>query len=250
MGIRAIYFADGQFCNESSWGVGPSVLGKDIVTTLMDGCETTDFGVKANYLVEMLRIVGRTGEFYDRTDWRSGDHEFDDNQPTLGDNWAQGRRFRRDARRLQHLAEDIRDSEVAWHVSPRLFEAADELREAAKLYDTTGPNVKPFRFGVTVPLVKRSDFRVGDEAIWFDSKANVFNFGGYQVGLAKLGRLIAATLMRGEEKVSVGEFDVTVNYLVQMCRLCGRYGRFVDYNDDLFDGNTPAFGQWEYFDVD
>lgn len=204
MGIKAIYYRDGQFCNQCGWGVGPGVLGKDIVSTLMAGSETTEFGTTVNYAVEMLRITGQSGEFNDFTDWATGDHDFDTNVPTPGANWAE----------------------------------SDSV-----------PNTKPFRNAVQLPQVKRANRDVGAEAIWYDRKANVFNFGGCQIGVSKLGRLIANTLMRGEEQVTIGDFEVTVNYLVEMCRLYGRFGLFVNYNDDLFDSNVPpSTGHREFTD--
>lgn len=248
MGIRAIFYRDGRFSNEASWGISPTAVGKDIVQSLMQGREQTDFGVTVNYAVEMLRITGRTGDFLDSTDWCSGDHEFDPNTPTVGQDWGKVRALRRDADRVESLALDLENSSFA-SVAVALFAIADDLRDSADSLDVPSVVAKPIRHGVTLPTINRSQRDVGAEAIWYDQGAGVFNFGGHQLGLAKLGRVIANALMRGDERVSLGEFTVTVNYLVQMCRLAGRFGRFVNYNDDLFDGNQPpALGYREFTD--
>jgi hypothetical protein len=251
MGVRAIFYRDGQFCNESSWGVGSSALGKDIVLSLLAGTEVTAFGVTANYAVEMMRIVGRTGKFHDSVDWATDDHDFDMNTPTPGAHWGKVRALRSAARRVEFFANDVRDSGVFHVLSAPLFAVAGWLRDTAALNDETRSAEKPLRAGVQLPKVKCGNRAVGAEAIWFDDQTGVFNFGCVQLGVNKLGRLIAAALMRGDEKVQVGDFVVTVNYLVEMCRLCGRFGRFVHYNDDLFDGNVPpANGYRDFTDFD
>lgn len=235
MSMNAILFSEGSFyCDGWGNGASPTALGKDIVRTLLQGSEIPEFGwgkgtVTVNYLVNALRYVGRSGQFYDVLD-NTSDHDFDPNTPTPGGDWGEVHALRVQAREAEYEARDIRDSEVARHLSPMYAELALELREAADALDPSKQGIRPLRNGLTVPQAKLWDRRVGSNAIWWDGQ--VFKFGGFYVSPSILGRMIVTTLLRGEEWVQVGDINVTVNYLVQMAREVGKHGEFVDYTDE------------------
>lgn len=219
--------------------ISPTAVGKAIVNSLLQGSEMTDLDVTVGYLVEMLRYTGKAGEFYDGLE--GGDHEFDSNTPTPGAYWAEVRDLRARAKAAAYDAWDIRDSEVARHLAPHFAAVAEDLRSAADQYDRSKLGLRPFRKALTVPTAKCWDRKVGADAIWWNGQ--VFKFGGYYVSPTVLARMIATSLLRGEEWVRVGEIDVTVGYLVQMCREVGKHGVFKDYMDDEFDPNVaPDMG--------
>lgn len=241
MSLNANVFLNGRFyCDELSIGSSPSEIGKSIVSALLQGTEVPPeigWGVSVNYLLGMLRYVGKTGDFYDCLD-DTTDHAFDPNVATPGGEWGEVRDLRARARAADYEAHDIRDSEVAWHLSGNYAAIAEELREAADAMDKSKLGLRPLRGGLTVPQAKLWNRRIGSDAIWWDAQARVFRFGGYFAGANLLGRIIVNTLLRGEEWAQVGDFRLTVNYLVQMCREVGKHGEFCDYNDDEFDPNV------------
>lgn len=247
MSMNAIAYMGGRFYNdELSFGSSPSEIGRDIVRALLQGSETpTEFSggkgtITVNYLLGMLRYTARTGKFYDCLD-DTCDHNFDPNTPTPGGEWAEVQELRRQAKELEFEARDIRDSEIARHLSGQFAAMAAECRYAADLQDGSKLGLRPLRAGLTVPTAKCWNSKVGTDAIWFDGQ--VFKFGGFYASPTIVGRMIVTSLLRGEEWVRVGEMDVTVNYLVQMCREVGKHGKFVDYLEDDFDANVaPDMG--------
>jgi type IV pilus biogenesis protein CpaD/CtpE len=88
--------------------------------------------------------------------------------------------------------------------------------------------------------------------IRYDARQKRFEFDGYVVRTESIGRLISAALMRGEEFVEVRTTasdnhticTVTVNYLVQMLRITGKVGSFIDQLDHTrehnFNPNVPT----------
>lgn len=239
MSFNANAYINGRFySDELSYGDSPSDIGKAIVKALLNGSEVPDinWGVTVNYLLGMFRYTGKTGEFYDVLD-DTTDHNYDPNVATPGGDWGEVRHLRALARHAAFESRDVRDSAVLRELSPRYAALAAEYTEAADAMDKSKLGLRPLRAGLTVPKAKLWNKRIGSDAIWWDDKANVFRFGGYYVGVNLLGRIIVTTLLRGEEWARVGDFDVTVNYLVQMCREVGKHGEFFDYNDDEFDGN-------------
>jgi hypothetical protein len=249
MSLNAIVFRNnGQefgFDFDGCWGNSPTAVGKAIVNALLEGREESEFpyrnSVTVQYLVEMLRYTGRTGEFYD--DLEGGDHDFDGNTPTPGAYWAEVRDLRARARAAAFQARDIRDSEVAGHLAESFAAIAAEFDEAANQHDRSKLGLRPLRGTLTMPKAKCWNSKIGTDAIWWDPQARVFKFGGYFTSPSLLGRMIAIALLRGEEWVTVGEFRLTVSYLVQMCREVGKHGEFVDFTDDDFDPNVaPDMG--------
>lgn len=226
----------------------PSAVGKAIVNALLQGSELAEIGwresetVTVNYLVQMLRHSGRKGEFYDGLE--GGDHDFDRNTPTPGDCWAEVQDLRARYRAALADARHMAGSEVLADLAPALALVARDFSEEAELVergalgygidDERAP--KPLRDALTVPSARLWNRRIGADAIWWDGQ--VFKFGGYFVSPTLLGRMIAITLLRGEEWVRVGDIDVTVSYLVQMCREVGKHGEFTDLTDDEFDPNV------------
>lgn len=217
----------------------PTDLGKAIVTTLLAGNETPRLawrdGVTVNYLVNMLRYVGKTGEYYDGLEGE--DHDFDHNTPTPGSYWGELRDLRARARAIAADAEEFRYSTVLGSLAGSFDALAEEMQAAADARDPSKLGLTPLRATLTVPKAKCWSRKVGTNAVWWDGQ--VFKFGGYFVSQTVLGRMIVNSLLRGDEWVRVGEMDVTVNYLVQMCREVGKHGKFVDFTDDGdFDPNV------------
>jgi hypothetical protein len=216
----------------------PTDIGKAIVTSLLEGNETPRLawrdGVTVNYLVGMLRYVGKTGEFYDGLE--GGDHDFDRNTPTPGAYYGELAELRFRARAIEAQAADFDGSQVAGFLGDSFRAVADDMRQAADAEDPSKAGLRPLRQFITVPTAKCWNRKVGTDAVWWDGQ--VFKFGGYFVSPTVLGRMIASTLLRGEEWVRVGEMDVTVNYLVQMCREVGKHGQFHDFTDEEFDPNV------------
>ncbi len=232
MGIIALN--NGQFlCGRFCYSQGD--IGNLIVNSLLDGSEDAPFGfgsVKVNYLVGMLRYAGKTGEFFDAFDHLIGshDHEFDPNTPTPGTQWDLVRQLRTAATEASFLSRDVRDSERYWADSEGYAQVAVQMQSAANHIDRSKLGLSPLRGGLTMPVAKCWDAKVGTHAIWWDGQ--VFKFGGYYASRTLVGRMITNALLRRQEKVLVGEIEVTVSYLVQMCREVGRHGKFADFLDD------------------
>ncbi|GEM_PF-3038795 len=104
MSAKAIYFdqtrKDYLFDTQS---VRTEQIGRKIANALSNGQEFVEFNcltVSVNYLLEMLRFVGKHGWFCDRFDLCVEDHEFDRNRITPGANWAEVQRLRSEVREL------------------------------------------------------------------------------------------------------------------------------------------------------
>lgn len=81
-------------------------LGEVVATALMNGTNLVQFdtvSVTVNYLVEMLRIVGKEGKFYDCLS-TTHDHAFNNNTPTPGPAWMEARLLLAEARELENYA--------------------------------------------------------------------------------------------------------------------------------------------------
>ncbi len=83
-------------------------------------------------------------------------------------------------------------------------------------------------------------------AIWFDKSQSLYFFDGQSVTQSKVGRLIAAALVNGEQFVDFNYCCVTVNYLIEMLRFTGKNGWFYDVldhtQDHRFNPNSPTPG--------
>lgn len=235
--------------DELGGGFGPGEYGEMIVGALMAGRE--DFvapdrtHMYVNYALQMLRITGRTGAFYDYLQ----DDGFDPNVPTVNEDGSV-HRLREAARELNVAAslEDVREE-----VAAEMRSEATRLFEQAARHDRTRPAPgvhAPLAYRYTLPKVKVRP-RIGAEGIWYAKERNLFCFGGYEVSPKKLGRILALTLMRGDEWVVIGDdetearcgyvYEVTVNYVVEMVREVGLYdGVFFDVDDETFDPNVPT----------
>lgn len=256
MSIEARLFGDwdGRFHdNETGGGYGPGVYGEALADALLAGTETIEMPdrtvMKVNYLLQMLRITGRTGEFRDELQGA----EWDDNTPTL--EGADGVRKMRDAARsLRDVVDRVPSglSDVADCVVLQTRDAVDLLFAEAANLDRTRPAAGvrgPLASRFTLPKVRVRDRRNGADAIWYAEERDTFNFGAYEVSPQKLGRIVALTLMKGEEWICIGDdetearcgyvWEVTVNYVVEMMREVGLYGSFTDIDDDEFDPNVP-----------
>ena len=241
MSANAIFYdkTEGRFHFDSGYSLSPTQVGRKIVTALLNGTEDTAISVDkwgraitVNYLLQMLRHTGQTGRFFDCLD-RTADHDFDPNSPTPGGVWGYAARLRAEARTMDAMAEEL---DCLYSVSRAQAQLANELRREAALFNDT--RTYPLVNAMTLPQADLWDSRVGADAIWFAPESNTFKFGGYKIGASKLARLIAFSLLKGEEWVVVGEIEVTVNYLVQMAREVGRNGEFVDLTDEEFDPNV------------
>jgi hypothetical protein len=228
---------DGRFYNDGGKGFGPAELGADVAYTLLEGSEDTSLGVTVNYVITMLRITGATGDFFD-TKANHDDHRFDPNTPTIG-KFGERRKLRLAMRSLDEISRTL--SGVSEDLSLKAFNLGNLCEdEADKLDPLTDRSRKPLAGRFTLPTVSVRDDRVGSDAIWYESLTDTFRFGMYEASPKQIGRLIALSLLCGEEWVTVGSFELTVQYLVEMLRLTGKHGRFVDFNDDLFDANVPT----------
>jgi len=237
MGIIALN--NGQFlCGRFCYSQGD--IGKLIVNSLLGGTEDAAFGfgsVKVSYLVGMLRYAGKTGEFFDAYDHLIGshDHDFDPNMPTPGARWSEVQDLRAAAKEADFQSREIGDINLDWLFDRSVYSAgcaelANILRAAADSIDSSKLGLSPLRKGLTMPTAKCWDKKVGTNAIWWNGE--VFKFGGFYVSRTTVGRMIVNALLRREEKVLVGEIEVTVSYLVQMCREVGRHGKFAHFLDD------------------
>ena len=242
MSANAIFYdkTDGRFHFDSGYSLTPTEVGRKVVTALLDGTEDTSISVDkwgraitVNYLLQMLRHTGKTGRFFDCLD-RTEDHDFNPNSPTPGGEWGYAARLRAQARTMDVMARELDD---LFLVSRAQAQVANELRREAALIGD-GPATYPLARAITLPQVELWDSRTGADAIWFAPESDCFKFGGFKIGSSKLARLIAFSLLKGEEWVTVGEIEVTVNYLVQMAREVGRTGEFVDLTDEEFDPNV------------
>lgn len=256
MSIEARFYGDhdGRFHdNETGGGYGPGVYGEALAAALMAGTETITMPdrtvMKVNYLLQMLRITGRTGRFWDDLQGE----EWDDNIPTLA-GAEEVRKLRDAAKSLRDVVGRVPDglNDVSDCVVMQTRDAIDLLfAEAARLDRTRpAPGVRgPLAGRFTLPKVRLRTERNGADAIWYAEERGTFNFGAYEVSPQKLGRIVAFTLMKGEEWVCIGDeetearcgyvWEVTVNYVVEMMREIGLYGSFFDIADDEFDPNVP-----------
>lgn len=221
------------------YAYSPSDIGVLMVQAAMSGTEHTTFGgggvAKINYLEGMLRHTARTGEFFDAYDplISSHDHDFDPNQPTPGVFWGRVQKLRAEAREARRKARELRGADGARSLVLMYEEIADRLLEASTEFDSSKQGRRPLRKAFTVPQARWRFNWVPNNCFWWDGR--VFNFGGWYASPQLLGRMISATLLRGEEWVRFGKIELTVNYLLTMCREVGRHG--------IFDDNTyiPEF---------
>lgn len=91
-------------------------------------------------------------------------------------------------------------------------------------------------------------------AILYDERNKRYEFDGFVIRTADIGRLIANALTRSEEEVAIWSrgrdreiiCTVTANYLTEMLRYVGRHGWFWDClentSDHRFDYNKPTPG--------
>jgi len=226
MGRNAIEYQNGQFASPNCT-MSPTELVRVTLEALIRGEEMNRMGVTANYVVQMLRIVGKTGEFVDFTQGRMGDHEFDANTPTPGSNWAEAREAKNVVKLLSQLF-----GRVLWF--------APHLDSFGEMEFGREKNTRQTQQQFQLPLLKAGCSNVDDDEIRYHAGSQSFHFGQYQVSLKKLASLIANTLMVGDEWVQIGDFSVTVNYLEGMVRVAGKYGEYCDYDDADFDPNVAA----------
>ena len=240
MSANNITFVNGQFFYDGSLPMSWSEIGKDIVTSLLTQRRYCLFGAEPEFTLNVLRHTGRTGKFHFILD--------DENSPFT---WAvdQASELARQAEQLETQVEELKDSDAVngtrhralggLRICEALTYSAQQMRERVGELLSESEGNGPLSARVSLPTVRCANPRFGADAIWWDAKARVFNFGGYQVGSSKLGRLIAASLARADEWVTIGEITVTVNYLFEMCRLVGTTGKFVDLVDGGFSVYAP-----------
>jgi hypothetical protein len=246
MSANATWFerSDSRFHHDNvGFGLGAAEIGISIAKALMNRKERAAWFLSVNYLTEMLRYTGRNGRFFDVLD-DTLDHRYSDNHPTPGVYWGRAQELRAQADKLDASADnfpvcsegcgDCRDLSEALRVH------ADHLYDCADSLQREGEVDSPLRGLFSLPTVKCWDRRVGADAIWYAPEERVFKFGGYRATPKVLGRLVALTLMRGDEWLTIGGFQLTVNYVLEMLRQTGKKGEFVDFTDDLFDPNTPT----------
>lgn len=81
-------------------------VGSVIARALLNNCSVVQFErcqVTVNYLVQMVRFVGKYGWFYDCLD-NTADHDFDANVPTPGGYVGEARELEAEAAELKHEA--------------------------------------------------------------------------------------------------------------------------------------------------
>lgn len=237
-----LFWSDGRFHDdELGGGIGPADLGIEVAVSLMKCRELTPSGYLVNYAVEMMRMTGRSGRFYDYIQ-DTRDHAYDDNVPTPH-GIGEARQHRAVARLYRRAAEAGRTTPMLFAAAENTLAFAQQLEQyAASLTrrDRTSSVRNPLKHRYTLPEIKRSRRVDAQDMIEFLPRAGVFCFNGYDASPKQLGRLIAITLMRGDDEVTIGGITVTVNFVVQMLRDTGRYGIFTeDTWDDRFDGNVP-----------
>jgi hypothetical protein len=240
MSANWITFERGQFSHCGGDGMSWSALGKDIVTSLLRRRYYTEFGTTPELALDVLRHVGRTG----RLSWN-----LDGDYTPFAWELDEARALREEAAKLEEQADTLRDSGAVNGIihselgSKRVCDALDysahQIRVAAGRMLADSANGGPLAHTVTLPRVRCANPRYGDDAIWWDGRAGVFNFGGCQVGPTKLGRLIALSLAKGEEWVTIGGFTVTVNFLFEMARVTGQRGQFGEIADDGLNPYAP-----------
>lgn len=237
-----LFWQDGRFHDdELHCGIGPSDLGAQCAVALMSGRELTSSGYLVNYAIEMMRMTGRTGRFYDYIQ-DTEDHAFDENVPTPH-GIGEARKCKAVARQYRQTVAFVASTLPGLIGTRGLILHAEELEQYASELTASARRCevrRPLAHRYSLPKIRRSR-RVGaEDMIEYLRRAGVFSFNGYDASPKQLGRLIAITLMRGDNEVTVGGITVTVNFVVQMLRDTGRYGMFTeDTWDDRFDGNVP-----------
>lgn len=227
MSLDTLHTRNGRFFNdEDTYGSSPSELGKFIVDALLRRRWSTDFGISPEGAVEMLRLTGRNGQFK----MNKSMDEFPE---------SKAMRLQAAAAGLAAQATSLPEFEDVEDVREQLLDLAYQLRVKAAQHNVLSAQSSKAKSGITLPKVKCADTKMGTNAIWFDAKTRTFNFGGFQLGTNKLGRLLALTLMRGEEWIQVADVRVTVDYIIDMCRIAGEHGSFGDFVDEGFEPLCP-----------
>ena len=239
MSNRYAIFENGSIIYRGDDPIPPTEFGRAIVEALLNKDRTTWFDADPDFAVDILRHTGRTGgcNFHTQSD------EFD---------FAirEARNLKEKAEQLEHMLEsdELRDSGALMESSEEIGHASvyqalrisiDEMRKHAGWLYGTGSR-KRIRQQYHVPAVRMGAPHNDPTTIWWDKSAKVWNFGRYQVGVNKLGRIIALSLLAARELVEMGDVTVSVNYLVEMVRLTGLHGRFRDHLDDKFNMFAPA----------
>jgi hypothetical protein len=234
-----VRFEDGRFSYRGSnppWS--PSALGKDIVLTLMRGVQWTDFGLSPDDAVEALRLTGRTGKLC---------FSVQDDQPVFPWFAQEAARLRARAEQLEVMAAELRDSGANEPCDVLNGRVCDTLKlSAAKLWVHAGAlyglarNPGPLARRYQLPAVKVGAKGAGDSGVFWNQGSRCWQFGNYRLGPAKLGRLIALTLLSGREMVTLNGSYFTVNYLVDMVRRTGSEGRFREDFDEGFNFFSPV----------
>ena len=225
MSANATWFEqrDGRFHHDDvSWGIAPSEIGVIIARCLMAGREVPTRSDRWGETHKM-RSLPRTHSPMDTTWVHEGTYTVNFLVEMLRYTGRNGRFF------------NVLDDTMDRNFDPNVPTPTE--------YPGRKTTPKPLAGHYTLPRIKCWNSKVGADAIWWVPEAKVFKFGGYQASPSYIGRLIALTLMRGDEWVNVGDFRLTVNYLVQMLRRTGKSGEFAHYADDLFDANVSPHTQ-------
>jgi hypothetical protein len=234
-----VVFENGSFIYRGDDPIAPTEFGRAIVDALLNRERYTWFEAEPDFAVDILRHTGRTGgcDFHtqsDRFEWSI----------------REATTLKEKANQLELMLEsdDLRDSAALAERSADLGNAnvyqalrasIDQLRaHAGYLYGTGGR--KQIRQRYHLPELRPGNPHNDPDVIYFDPYTKTWNFGQYQVGVNKLSRIIALSLLANREVVDMGDMNVTVNYLVEMVRITGIHGRFYDVYDGAFNMFAPA----------
>jgi len=239
MSNRYVIFENGSFLDCGSDPIAPTEMGRSIVDALLGRERYTVDGTEPDYAVDFLRHTGRNGgcDFHTQSD------EFE---------WSirEARTLKEKANELERMLEsdELRDSGALalrsedlgfCSVYEALRASIDQLRtHAGSLYGTGGRQRISQRYHL--PALRPGAPLNDPDVIYYDPRTKTWNFGAYQVGVNKLGRIIALSLLANKEVVDMGDMHVTVNYLVEMVRITGIHGRFRDVCDGAFNMYAPA----------
>lgn len=208
-------------------GFTPTEVGALIVDTLLEDRPKTIYGHTPLQMVDSLRFAGRTvGLMFVQVGPMDRVMQLREAVPKLekvaycigGD--GEGLRY-------NHLTDDL------------LTTARNLRREVARATVEGAQPCLKRQLSMRLPQLKCCGPTTAVKSIWWDEVNRSWNFGWNRIGTNKMARLIAITLMRGEEWVYIGNIRVTVDYLYDMVRITGSFGGFVDNVDANFDPYAP-----------
>lgn len=214
------YFAigDGAHC----MNVSASEVVRHALQTLLQHDECTPFGYTPDQLIEAVRFTGIIGRANLKVP----------QQHIMG---TTGQAAKETALSIEQQALRLLDDQFADYCN-NMLQRSHSLRSIWAKQQLAAANARPnagehpFVDLTVLPGASHSVISYWQEC---------FHFGEERLTIYDMARDIARLLLAGQELALCGNVLVTVDYLVDMCRIIGTYGSFSATADENFEGSAP-----------